>query len=334
MGTPPSEIAQSADEKDFKMPKREPLDLHEVDNKSCRRCKNKQERSTSNGLCDDVQSALDGAPVRCVGQWAFDKIYFLNQYFGIFGNGMKYKWDGKLDYIEVCSGPGRCVVRETGREIDGTALTVINNAFYAHYNSATFFDISQPVVDTLNARLRNRNAHTRAQAMIADYKASQTIARTAKRRSAGGLSLVFIDPTDCGVPFETLRQFKRELGTVDFIISIMTFADANRHLPRAIQDPASEVRAKYESFLGGPAFFLDPQNQAHARANDCQALRTAFREAYKTSLREEGYEFFAMEPVGSLYELLFASCHERGIRFWEQAQRIKPDNQTTFDFGI
>ena len=316
------------------MPKREQLDLHEVDNKTCRRCKNQKERNTSNGLCADIQSAQDGAPVRCVGQWAFDKIYFLNQYFGIFGNGMKNKWAGKLDYIEVCSGPGRCVVRETGREIDGTALTVINNKFYAHYNSATFFDISQPVVDTLNTRLKNRNADARAKAMIANYKASQTIAYTAKRRSAGGLSLVFIDPTDCGVPFETLRQFKQELGDVDFIISLMTFADANRHIARAVQDPASEVRAKYENFLGSPAFFQDPQNQTRAQANDCQTLRTAFREAYKTNLRELGYEFFAMEPIGNLYELLFASCHKKGLEFWEQAQRVKPDNQATFDLGI
>lgn len=316
------------------MPKREQLDLREIDNKACRRCPNKSERSTSNGLCDDVTSVLDDGPVRCVGQWAFDKIYFLNQYFGIFGNGMKYKWAGKLDYIEVCSGPGRCVVRETGREIDGTALTVINNKSYVHYNSATFFDISQPVVDALNTRLKKCSADAHAQATIADYKESQSIARAAKRRSAGGLSLIFIDPTDCGVPFETLRQFKRQLVDVDFIISIMTFADANRHLARAFLDPASDVRAKYVSFLGGPAFFLDLQNQAQAKANDCQALRIAFREAYKTSLRELGYKHFAMEPVGNLYELLFASCHERGLKFWTQVQRIKPDNQTTFDLGI
>ena len=106
------------------MAKREPLDLNEVLNPDCRHCKNKQERSTSEGLCDIAFSVTDGLPIRCVGKWAFDKIYFLNQYFGIFGNGMKQKWDGRIDYIEICSGPGRCILREDAREVDGTSLRV------------------------------------------------------------------------------------------------------------------------------------------------------------------------------------------------------------------
>jgi hypothetical protein len=39
-------------------------------------------------------SELDQLPVRCVGKWAYEKIYRLVQYFGIFANGMKNKWEG------------------------------------------------------------------------------------------------------------------------------------------------------------------------------------------------------------------------------------------------
>lgn len=316
------------------MPKREPLDLHEIVNPDCRNCKNKKERTTSNGLCDAVTSIDDGLPIRCVGKWAFDKIYFLNQYFGIFGNGMKLKWDGRLDYIEICSGPGRCVLREDAREVDGTSLTVVNNKFFPHYHSATFFDISEPVVTTLNQRLGRRNILDQAQGAVADYNESDALAAAAQQRSAGGLNLVFIDPTDCSIPFETIRALKRSLGKVDFIISMMTLVDANRHLARAVLEPGSNVRKKYERFLGSSAFFTNPQVRTWAEARDGRHLRDAFRDAYKDSMRTLGYTLFAMEPIDHYYELLFATSHERGIKFWHQAQQIKPDNQATLDLGI
>ena len=132
--------------------KREALDLHEAKNPHCAQCRNKDERETDGGLCRIAPSVVDELPARCVGSWASDKIYFLTQYLGIFGNGMKNRWDGKLDYFEICSGPGRCVIRESGREIDGTALAVVHNRHFCHYHSATFFDISEKVVDTLNRR--------------------------------------------------------------------------------------------------------------------------------------------------------------------------------------
>lgn len=316
------------------MPKREPLDLNEIVNPECRHCKNQKERSTSEGLCETVTSVEDDLPIRCVGKWAFDKIYFLNQYFGIFGNGMKFKWDGRIDYIEICSGPGRCVLREDAREVNGTSLTVVNNKFFKHYHSATFFDISEPVVNTLNQRLGHRNLLGQAKAAVADYNRPSALADAARQRSAGGLNLVFIDPTDCGIPFETIRALKAALVKVDFIISMMTLVDANRHLARAVLEPDSNVRAKYARFLGSSAFFTDPQNRTWAEARDARHLRDAFRDAYKDSMRTLGYTLFAMEPIDHYYELLFATSHDRGLEFWREAQRVKPDNQATLDLGI
>lgn len=316
------------------MPKREQLDLNEIINPECHLCKNKKERSTSEGLCEFVTSIDDRLPIRCVGEWAFNKIYFLNQYFGIFGNGMKFKWDGRIDYMEICSGPGRCVLREDAREVNGTSLAVVNNQFFKHYHSATFFDISEPVVHTLNQRLKHREIFGKAKAMVADYNNADALAAAVRQRSSGGLNLVFIDSTDCSIPFETVRALKNVLGKVDFIISMMTVVDANRHLARAVLDPGSNVRAKYERFLGSPALFTNSQVRTWAEAGDGGHLRDAFRDAYKDSMRKLGYTHFAMEPIRHYYELLFATSHERGLHFWQQAQQIKPDNQATFDLGI
>ena len=311
---------------------RETLNLHEEHNPHCERCRNREERTTRDGLCETAPSVTDGLSARCVGSWSFDKIYFLNQYFGIFGAGMKSKWDGKLDYFEICSGPGRCVLRETAREIDGTALTVVQNRQFTHYHGTTFFDISQPVVDALNTRLEARNVLGKACAFAADYNQPEALALAARSRSAGGLNLVFIDPTDCSVPFETLAALSEHLRTVDFIMNIAIGTDANRNITVAFEDASSAIREKYVRFLGGECFFQNTEHHEMARRKQYKELRARFRKAYQDRLRELGYECFAIEPIRHYYELLFASKHPKGLEFWKKAQSIRPNNQTTWDF--
>jgi hypothetical protein len=68
-------------------------------------------------------------PVRCVGGWSYDKIYRLVKYFGIFASGMKNAWKG-LNYVEICSGPGRCIIRDQRTEMDGTARSIITHPVF------------------------------------------------------------------------------------------------------------------------------------------------------------------------------------------------------------
>ncbi len=65
------------------------IDLEVCDNPKCSQCTNKQDRGPNidNDLCRTAPSVLDGRPVRCVGSWGYDKIYYLVQYFGIFSIG-------------------------------------------------------------------------------------------------------------------------------------------------------------------------------------------------------------------------------------------------------
>ena len=90
------------------------IDLNRCDNKACYGNCNKDDRRhcAENDLCRVVKSNLDSLSVRCVGDWAEEKIYLLYQYFGIFTKGMKNKWT-EINYIEICSGPGRCINRGT-----------------------------------------------------------------------------------------------------------------------------------------------------------------------------------------------------------------------------
>lgn len=61
-------------------------------------------------------------------------------------------------------------------------------------------------------------------------------------------------------------------------------------------------------------------------------LRFLFREAYVNSLKKIGYQFFDFKPIENYYDLVFASSNERGIEFWEKANKIHfEDNANFFD---
>ena len=312
------------------MRKHKPLDLHPIKHTTCRKCGAILRRDhMAEGVCNKVVSEVDGGAVRCVGRWAFEKIHFLTRYFGIFGAGMHKAWQGNVHYIEVCSGPGRCINRSTAEEIDGTALAVMHHDAYQRYRSVTFLDKSPLVVTALNNRIKALGQNGKALAIQANYTNPEGLVQICQQRTPRGLVLIFLDPTDCSVPMKTVRLLSRSLEKVDFIINVATGTDANRNLKKAFDKPDSPSRKKYKQFLGSDNFFTDRDNVVLAENNQHAHLRAQFRAAYKSALTAEGYMYFDYVIVRHYYDLLFASKHPTGLKLWQQAQRIGPDQQAT-----
>ncbi len=308
------------------------IDLHEVLNPACRRCRNRDERcqDDNTGFCDEAVSVVDGGPVRCVGDWATQKLHFLTQYVGIFGPGMKNMWGGHVHYVEICSGPGRCLMRDSGIEVDGTPLAVLQHPAFPSFETATFLDFDAKVVVALNERIARLNLQGKAQAYQADYCDPGSLVRILRKRFDKGISLVFVDPTDCSVLFAAVALLAKALRPADLIINMAVRTDATRNVTRAINCEDSESRAKYISFLGSDLFFQDPQVQELARLGSHSDLRAKFRHHYCESMRSIGYQHFDFQPVKHYYDLLFASRHEQGIIFWHRAQKYRHDGQSTF----
>ena len=305
------------------------VNLNPTPNPNCQKKCNKEARkaSTENDLCMKVISVKDGLPVRCVGQWAEQKIYLLYQYFGIFTKGMKNKWSGKLNYIEICSGPGRCIDRDSGTEIDGTALAILQHEGFTHVRKALFFDFNKTVVDVLSERIAQLKI-SNALAFVADYnKADELCAIITKEIQRDSLNLVFIDPTDCSVPFTLIRKIKETLPNVDFIINVATGTDFNRNVPMAIGN--ADRASKYCSFLNNDTFFSDPETVALQQRGDFNNLRLKFRTTYQNSLAAIGCKYFDIEVIQHYYDILFAAEHETAMKFWNSATAIKHDGQRT-----
>jgi three-Cys-motif partner protein len=266
-----------------------------------------------------------------VGEWAYEKIFHLHQYFGIFSKAMAGKWDG-LNYVEICSGPGRCIFKETGEEVDGTALAILNHPGFHLLNTALFIDHNKDTVDVLNKRIAQLGWQRKAVAEVGDYTDTVGIMRLLARLPDRHLKLVFIDPTDCSVPFLTVGSIIKGLKYVDLIINLPVYMDAGRNLAKATIDAGyGKARQKYAEFLGVNDFFDREPVQELARAGNDRALRTVFRDVYRDRLGLYGHTYTALHPIRNLYELLFASGHERGLKFWNETCVVGCNGQREMD---
>ena len=307
------------------------IDLRERKNDGCLRCSNQAERAEhyDGHTCSAAPSTLDGLGVRCVGEWERDKIYFLSQYLGIFAHGMKHKFRN-LCYTEICSGPGRCVLRENGTEIDGTSLAVLGHERFNHVSRAIFIDIHSESVGILNHRIRDAGLASKAEAVTGDYSDLDSIRNSVSQLpQRNSLHLFFIDPTDCGVPFSTIEMVVRFFHKVDLVVNVATRTDANRNLAQVALNPErfSEARRKYLEFLGDPDFFSRSEVTQMANENNNQGLRELFREAYRDSLARIGHAHWAVKPIQHYYDLVYCSSDPRGLDFWDKACQIDPGGQ-------
>jgi three-Cys-motif partner protein len=307
------------------------LDLGYVKNPNCKQGCNKSDRLelTENELCTETISVVDSLPIRCAGEWATQKIYYLVQYFGIFANGMKNKWGGKLNYVEICCGPGRCIARENGIEFDGTALSIIKHNAFQHINKALFFDINAQVVETLNKRI-SKTGVKNAQAIVGNYYEPNSICQNILLEiQKDSLNLIFIDPTDCSVPFTLIKALTEALSKVDFIINLASRTDFNRNVLNSFLKPDSFSNSikKYSSFLNSTDFFYNPLNIQNARDKRNIELRKAFRQSYVESMKNIGYLYFDYNNINHFYDILFATTDEKGISFWRKANKINFDGQ-------
>jgi three-Cys-motif partner protein len=310
------------------------MDLRSKINKKCKTHCSPDERKkiTNNDTCKLVRSNFDDLSIRCVGDWAHDKIFRLLQYFGIFANGMKNKWNG-LNYLEICSGPGRCIIRKTGEEIDGTSLSILRHPSYSFIEQAFFVDINQDTVDVLNTRITELKIKN-AQAVIGDYNNSDELVALLNKFDKRNLNLVFIDPTDCSIPFQTIKVIKESLSNVDFILNFAHGTDLIRNLRKAINNTDFICRTKYSNFLGDDNYFdeTDVHKLANSTLSDKKLLHH-FYKYYLSKLSSIGLKYFDSKLVRNYYMLVFASSSKKGLDFWEKSQKISPNDQREFNFN-
>jgi three-Cys-motif partner protein len=274
----------------------------------------------------DVILGKDGLIVRSSGKWAEEKLYYLERYLKIMSVGMSKKWAGRLYYVDLFAGPGRCEIRGAKEEIDGSPLISLLGFDFAKY---FFFEEDSASHQALDRRVKDRARSKYASAKLIQGDCNNRIDEIDPPKN--GLGLAFIDPTGISqLSFETVRKLTTG-RQIDLIINFPEGMGIRMNLHQYTQ----KEKTALNRFMGSARW---QQRYQKSLMTFDQACREIAQE-YLENLRSLGYLAVDSDwiPVRTdrnalLYCLLFASKHPTGNDFWRKIKRINLHGQRELGF--
>lgn len=300
--------------------------LNRLYNDSCKMCGNSKERKKMQavgGFCENVLSAVDQLPVRCVGEWGQDKAFYIKEYVQMAGAGLKNKPRMQPTYIEICSGPGRNIDFSSGFEFDGTPLAVLTTDGASFFNKFIFVDIDEQTRETLHSRIQQsekikQEVKDKTYVIKGDYTEPSELINTLKEchDTKEGLNIIVVDPTDMSVPQKLYSQLLRWRRKTDFIINYAEGTDFRRNIERAITMPEfARVREKYERV--NPK--LKDMSVEDLKKFSLQEFCQLFQDGFSEIFTNYGLTCEVKKDIKNYYKLLYYSSSELGLRFWKTA---------------
>ncbi len=260
-------------------------------------------------------SNIDGLPVRSSGIWIKRKHYFLEEYAKIFTIGMKHKWQGRLTFLDLFAGPGRCLIEPAGHEVDGSPLLALQQDFSQYI----FVEETTALMEALQKRC-DHSPKTKSIKFIQD-DSNRCITQIISQIPAGHLSLAFIDPTDIDIHFETIKALSKLSTGVDLIMNIQYGMDLKRNFDYYMKQGAESKLAR---FMGAD---FDISILRNKEPKDVI-------EIYKSRISDLGYKTVKYRDISvantknaQMYFLLFASKDPRGTDFWEKISKKDEQGQ-------
>jgi len=287
------------------------------------------EKKAPDGICT-IQKASDGFDIRCVGKWAEEKYYYIGKYLEIFSIAMKDKWD--LCYIDLFAGSGKCRVRHTGEEIDGSALMALKLKY--PFKKYFLVDLNPKALYALKERIESSSVENRVSLKEGDCneKVNEIIKEIPQR---GCLCLSLIDPTGLHIKFETIRTLTQN-RRIDLIITFPEGMAIKRNLEQFLKQDNSLL----DSYMGDKNWRQLYEDELSGL--DIHYRRRRFIDLYREKLKGIGYREIksvdevlikSSEKKLPLYYLLFASKSTLGHRFWSKVKEIEPNGQQRIKFN-
>lgn len=266
---------------------------------------------------DQSEIVADGLATPEVGTWSRRKYHFLQRYLQLFSTGMKNKWEHR-QYIDLFSGAGYARIKDTEKVVPTSALLAaqVDCPF-------TFLHLCEQSEENCQA-LKKRLARHAPEAKYniycgnANEKIDDILKGIPLRRT---LAVAFIDPFGLHFDFETARKLSTR--KVDLIILLADNMDAMRNWKKYYEmNPDSSM----DRFIGEPGW-----REAFNKSST-DRLPEKFRLRYIEQLRTLGYRFFETLQVQNssnrdIYSLLFATGHELGLKFWDEAKAVDEGGQ-------
>jgi three-Cys-motif partner protein len=270
----------------------------------------------ADNMADEDVSATDGLPVRSSGAWVEEKLYYLGRYLKIFSVGMKNKWGGRLYYVDLFAGPGRCRVRGSQKELDGSPLVSLLGFDFAKYY---FFEADPECFHALDERVKERAPNKLEKVKMIPGDCNDTIEQS--DLPSKGLGVAFIDPTGISqLSFETIRTLAAG-RQIDLIINFPEGMGIRMNLHQYTEKDTSAL----SRYMGSERWKARYQQSLTSFDQVCSEIA----KEYLTNLGSLGYRAVDSDwiPVRTdqnvlLYYLLFASKNPKGNEFWHKITRI------------
>lgn len=268
-------------------------------------------------------TASDRLPARLTGSWVRDKNYFVERYLTIFSRGVGRKWEGKLSYVDLFSGPGKSIIRDTGQEVDGSPLLALKCDF-ARY---VFVDVP----DVLSTLARRLDGHPKSpQISFIEGDCNLVVGDVLRKMPADHLTLAFIDPTGLQIRFNTIKRLVRG-HKIDLLMTVQLGMGIRMNLPLYAQPGGG---AALTAFMGNSLWRTD----LTAGGSASQISRRILKR-YLQQLRRLGYGTVQDRDIDVrsdqsnllLYFIILASRHRLGESFWRKATQILPSGQRFLD---
>lgn len=243
-----------------------------------------------------LTSSIDGLPSRPSGSWINRKHFYLKRYMDIFTKVMGKKWD--MTYIDLFAGPGRCLIKSTKQEKDGSPLISLNYGFSKYI----FVEKNPDDLEALKARCKNSPKRSEIEFIQGDC--NEIISKI----HPTDLSLTFVDPTGIDIHFDTVKALTKN-RRIDLLMSIQMGMDIKRNFACYKKEGDN---SDLNLFLGGKV----PWGEINT-ARDAVDL-------YKQRVGGLGYTTVEFKDISvrnaqknvPMYFLFFASKNPRGLDFW------------------
>lgn len=278
-----------------------------------------------------IRRAADGLRARVVGPWTLEKLTYVERYAKAFMTAMAPKRDqGKwtaLVYLDLLSGPGRCIDAETEAEFDGSPLRALN--VRPTFNRLYFSEASHRNIQALRRRIRAEDL-SRVELRASDCNVF--VRDIVKHLSPRTLAMVFLDPEGFEVTFETLRV----LATRQ--VDLLYLFPSGIGIARNLRQFAKQAQSPMDALWGGRDWRdLPPAKLAAGRRvepDEALTLDLPWVLRFRAKMQklgflyqDEGDPYFVNQKRVPMYHLLFFSKHPAGLTIWRGIKQIEPSGQ-------
>ncbi len=272
-----------------------------------------------------ITAPTDELPAPEVGSYAVEKYRLLGTYADMFTTAMKDHWHCRV-YVDLFSGPGHAVIRETGQRILTSPLLALTVPH--RFDRYIFCDQDVSAMSALRQRAAVAAPGVAAECLSGDVNGPLPFvaARIPEARTDYKvLTFCFVDPFSIDLHFATIASLATG-RSIDFLILLALGMDANRNWQQYSQDGDHRVAR----FLGADDW-RPRWREAQARGHS--PIRF-LAEEYSAAMVRLGYRPMPIDKMPEirltgknvpLYYLAFFSRHDLGLKFWDEARKASRD---------